>query len=96
MFGISRLIDWSRSLRRGRRIIIGLSDLPAPRRLVGRQIGDDGLAGDHALTYGDQGLRARRQIDIDPAAEPDQPEPLAGAKRLPLLLFLQFALSRGK
>ncbi len=52
--------------------------LAEPRRLFGIEIGDHGLAGDRGLSDRHQRLDAVRQIDIDPAAEADETEPLPG------------------
>ena len=48
--------------------------------------GDDRLAGDGALAEQDLRRGAGGQIDVDPAAEADQADALAGATRSPALI----------
>ncbi len=55
-----------------------------PRSLLRRKLGQHRLTADRGLADSDQHLRAFRQIDIDAAAEADQPEALAGANASPL------------
>jgi hypothetical protein len=43
------------------------------------KVGDHGLAADGGLADGDERRYALGEIEVDPAAEADQPEPLAGA-----------------
>src|ERR1700729_1970562 len=56
--------------------------LPPPVAAAGVaavKVGDDGFAGDGDLALGDEWPSAVREIDIDPGAEPDHADPLAGA-----------------
>src|SRR5690348_27877 len=46
------------------------------------EIGENCLARDCGLAFGDLRPRSIRQIDIEPRAEANEPEPLAGADRL--------------
>src|SRR3954454_12989222 len=48
-----------------------------PARLDGRQLREDGLPADRALADLDGHRRARRQVGVEPRAEPDQPVRLA-------------------
>src|SRR5579862_2615885 len=58
----------------------------AVARRLGRQpVGDDGLAGDHALAEGDQRHIGRRTIDVDPRAEANEADALAGGQTLALV-----------
>src|SRR5258707_2697330 len=47
------------------------------------EIGQNGLPGDRGLAFGDQRFGAFGQIDVKARSKTDQPEPLAGADRLP-------------
>src|SRR5262245_19427245 len=51
-------------------------------RVVAGKVGQNGLARDRGLAFRDQSLGAERQIDVEPGAEADQAETLAGADRL--------------
>src|SRR5262245_3982520 len=53
-------------------------------RLLRNEVREHGLATDHGLAGCDQGISAWRQVDVDPAAEPDQSNPLAGGQRVTL------------
>src|SRR5690606_18522912 len=43
------------------------------------------LAGDRGLSLGHQHLRSLRKEDVEPRAEPDQPEAFASLDRLPVM-----------
>ena len=45
------------------------------------QVGDDGLPGDRGLALGDQRAAAVGEVDVEPRAEPDHADALAGADR---------------
>ena len=47
-----------------------------------RNAGDERLAGDGRLSEENRRFRSGRQVDVEPGAEPDQPEDLAGGKPL--------------
>src|SRR4051794_7081179 len=48
------------------------------------QVGDHGLPGDGDLAFGDLRARALRQVYVDPRAEADHADSLAGADGRPL------------
>src|SRR5688572_14204252 len=94
MLGISRLIEWSRNLVRrmaldpptiepaaAGSLCRRLPCLAKPRRLVRLGVRQDGFARHRALPDADQRRDAVRQVDIDPAAEPDQADPLPCPQR---------------
>src|SRR5579871_611414 len=51
----------------------------APSGVGTAQVGDDGLAGGRGLSFRGERTHAFRQIDVDPRAEPDHADALAGA-----------------
>src|ERR1700748_2300512 len=55
------------------------------RRALGRDLRDHRLARDSARTEADHDLRARRQVDVDPRAEADEADALAGCKQRALM-----------
>src|SRR5580704_362668 len=58
------------------------ADAEGAAGLTRREIRDDGLAGDRGLAFRHQRLDAWRQIDVDPRAEADHADALAGADLL--------------
>src|SRR6202166_2465635 len=64
---------------RARRWLIGAV---GPAGVAELEIGQDGLARDRGLAFGDQRFGAFRQVYVEARAEADQSEPLAGADRL--------------
>ena len=55
------------------------------RRLLGEPVGEDGFAADHALPRHDHRDIRRRAINVDPRAEADDADPLAGRNLLPVI-----------
>src|SRR6266403_3201852 len=54
----------------------------SPTVVARPEIGQDGLACDRGLTFGDQRLGAFGQVDVEPRPEADQPETLSCGDRL--------------
>src|SRR5712671_2182746 len=57
----------------------GLPDPVAAAGVAAVQVRDDGFPGSGDLALGDERPPAVREIDVDPGAEPDHADPLAGA-----------------